>query len=90
MIQASQVLSNSLEYTIFKDKESGHMLIGKLIKNVLLKLVFQSKLHVKIATGLILTIMILQDVSSTTTAQDMINSLSRTQLEELRRPQQKI
>ena len=90
MIQASQVLSNSLEYTIFKDKGNGLMLIGKLTKNVLQKLIFQSKPLVKIATGSILTIMTLQDVSSTTTAQDMINSLSRTQLEELRKPQQKI
>ena len=90
MIQASQVLSNNLEYTIFKDKGNGLMLIGKLTKNVLQKLIFQSKPHVKIATGSILTIMTLQDVSSTTTAQDMINSLSRTQLEELRKPQQKI
>ena len=90
MIQANQVLSNSLECTIFKDNKSGHMLIGKHTKNVLQRLTFHLKLHVKIATGSIPTIMTLQDVSSNTTAEDMIISWNNTRLEELKKLQQKI
>ena len=87
MIQASQVFSNSLECTIFKDKKSGHMLIGKLTRNVLQKLTFHLRLHVKTATGSIHTIMTLQDVLSNTTAEDMIISWNNIRLEELRKLQ---
>ena len=90
MIQANQAFSNSLECTIFKDNKSGHMLIGRLTKNVLQKLTFQLKLHVKIATGSIPTIMTLQDVSSNTTAEDMIISWNKIRLEELSKLQLKI
>ena len=66
------------------------MLIGRLTKNVLQKLTFQLKLHVKIATGSIPTIMTLQDVSSNTTAEDMIISWNKIRLEELSKLQLKI
>ena len=66
------------------------MLIGKLTKNVLQKLTSHLKLHVKIATGSIPTIMTLQDVSSNTIAEDMIISWNKIRLEELRKLQLKI
>ena len=81
---------NNLVYSTSKKLRNGHTLIGKLTSNALQRLTLQSKLLEKTASGSTLTTMILPDVSSNTTAEDMMISLRDIQLEELRKLQQKI
>jgi hypothetical protein len=89
-MQASPVLLNNLESSTSKKLRNGHKLIGKLTRNALQRLTSLSKPHEKIASGSTLTTMILLDVSSNTTAEDMMLSLRDIQLEELRKLQQMI
>jgi len=81
---------NNLESSTSKKLRNGQPLIGKLTRIALQRLTSQSKPHEKIASGSTLTTMILLDVSSNTTAEDMMLSLRDIQLEELRKLQQKI